>query len=57
MGCVPRKQIRQNSLGQVINQEGTVYPILHQYDRFKDLALSLTPSARHEANYVIDSSA
>lgn len=43
MGCVPRKQIRQNSLGQVINHKGTVYPILHQYDRFKDLALPLNP--------------
>lgn len=42
MGCVPRMQIRQNSLGQVIKPEGTVYPILHQYDRFKDLVL---PSA------------
>lgn len=44
MGCVPRKQIRQNSLGQVINHEGAVYPILHQYDRFKDLALSCFPA-------------
>lgn len=43
MGCVAREQIRQNSLGRVINHKGTVYPILHQYDRFKDLALSLNP--------------
>jgi len=48
MGCVPRKQIRQNSLGQVINYEGTVYPILHQYDRFKDLVLPSVPAKTAE---------
>jgi hypothetical protein len=48
MGCVPRKQIRQNSFGQVINHEGTVYPILHQYGRFKDLVLASVPAKTAE---------
>jgi hypothetical protein len=48
MGCVPRNQIRQNSLGQVINYEGTAYPILHQYDRFKDLVLAFVQAKTAE---------
>lgn len=41
MGCVPKEQILQNSKGQVFNRKGDIFPVLHQYDRFKDLARSL----------------
>lgn len=38
MGCVPKDCIRVNSAGEVINKQGDVYSVLHQYDRFPELA-------------------
>jgi len=38
MGCVPLDLVRLNELGEVVNKRGDVYPVLHQYDRFPELA-------------------
>ena len=38
MGCVPQKCIRVNAAGEVVNKNGQAYPILHQYDRFPEMA-------------------
>jgi hypothetical protein len=38
MGCVPQQAIRVNAAGEVVNKNGQVYPILHQYDRFPEMA-------------------
>jgi len=38
MGCMPRDLIHVNAGGAVINNEGKVYPVLHQYDRLPELA-------------------
>jgi hypothetical protein len=37
MGCVPRDLVHVNEGGAVINNEGKVYPVLHQYDRLPEL--------------------
>lgn len=42
MGCVPQNTILINSQNEVINQAGSAYPVLHQYDRFSDLKKILT---------------
>jgi hypothetical protein len=38
MGCVPQQFIRVNAAGKVVNKQGDVYSVLHQYDRFPELA-------------------
>lgn len=38
MGCVPHEFIRINAAGEVVNRQGDVYSVLHQYDRFPELA-------------------
>lgn len=38
MGCVPEERIRLNTMGEVVNKQGDVYNVLHQYDRFPELA-------------------
>jgi len=38
MGCVPRDLIHVNAGGEVTNSKGKAYPVLHQYDRFPELA-------------------
>lgn len=38
MGCVPQQLVRINAAGEVVNKKGDVYSVLHQYDRFPDLA-------------------
>lgn len=38
MGCVPHEFIRVNAAGEVVNRQSDVYSVLHQYDRFPELA-------------------
>jgi hypothetical protein len=38
MGCVSQEFIRVNAAGEVVNRQGDVYSVLHQYDRFPELA-------------------
>jgi hypothetical protein len=49
MGCVPRESIQTNSRGKVLNPSGLAYPILHQYDRFPDLAETLLAKYSRQA--------
>ena len=51
MGCVTREKIHTNSMGEVTNQAGIVYPVLHQYDRFPDLAKKLATKYSNQATY------
>lgn len=38
MGCVAKEHIRFNTAGEVVNKQGDAYSVLHQYDRFPELA-------------------
>lgn len=42
MGCVPQEFIQVNAAGEVVNRQGNVYSVLHQYDRFPELAKRFT---------------
>lgn len=45
MGIMPRADIRRDLAGRVVRGDGTVIPVLHQFDRHPDLAAELTTSS------------